>query len=194
MANDSTDEITPTRRAAAAALGITEKALQLWTQEPWFPAGAVGKDAKGNNRNWNVTAIRAARDAIGRKGSEVSDTAKKLKLATDNEKFQQAKIRTEQDRLALETTKGELIPRDALELFASTLLTSLGDWCEQLPDLIAAAVPKKYRKPVKDRLKQELDARRVQAAAALERAARDFDTRAKDGINGEESHNQTTAA
>lgn len=182
------DGIVATRKEAARLLGVTERQLGSWVHEPWFPAGAVGADARGNNRDWNVRAIRAARDAMGRKGSDLADTAQKLKLKTDHEKLKQAQIKTQAEELKLRQQQGELIRRDALELFASTLLTSLGDWCDQLPDLIAAEVPRKYRTALKERLRTELDARRTAAAAELATAARDFDNRQQtEATDGEES-------
>lgn len=170
-------DVVPTRKAAAAALGVDERSLATWSKEPWFPADAVGKDAKGRNRNWNVTSIRAARDAAGRKGSDpqLDELTRRAKAKRAVEDAKKAELENEKRRLQLEREKRDLVPRAAAELFAATLLTGLADWCEQLPELAVAVVPKKYRRPLKDFLSTELDNRRRQLAADLESAAREHD-------------------
>jgi hypothetical protein len=75
----------------------------------------------------------------------------------------------------LEAALGELIPRAAVELFASTFLTQFGDWCDQLPVLIAREVPAKFRKKVQERVRRELDAQRQTMRDELEARAREFD-------------------
>lgn len=150
-------------------LGITDRVLGLWASEPWFPQD--GRTSSG----WNVPAIRAARDAMGRKGSEQSDQSKRLKLASDAEKLKQAQYETRKRELDLRVKEGELLPRRGWELFAAQLLTALGDWCDQLPELLSADVPRKYRKKVRERAKQELDLKRRELRDELERKAKELD-------------------
>ncbi len=172
--------IVPTRKQAAALLGITERALADWVKEPWFPRAAVGQDGRGNNRNWDVAAIRRARDVAGRKGSDpqleiATRRAKAMKAVEDAKK---AQIENDLRRLKLNREQGELVPRQALELFSATVLTSLSDWCEQLPDIIAGELPQKHRKRIHGRLKEECDHRRRQMALDLEQHAREYDRQA----------------
>ncbi|CAK9008714.1 Terminase, partial [Durusdinium trenchii] len=152
---------------AAKLLGITDRQLGNWSNEPWFPAD--GKTADG----WDVNIIASARDAVGRKGSDDSDAATKLRLATAAERLKLTKAKAQREELALEEDRGLLIPRPAIELFASTVLTELADWCDQLPDLVAASVPRKHRRAVRDRLRDELDQRRRELRERLEREVYD---------------------
>lgn len=162
------------RKEAAALLGVTPPALGDWVKEPWFPAD--GKTPAG----WNVTAIRTARDAMGRKGSEQSDQAKRIKLAREAEKLKQDQIKTRKETLKLKEQEGELLPRRGWELFAAELLTAFTDWCDQLPDLIAAGEPKKGRKRLKQRLKAEFDLKRRELRDELERKAKELDGRSRE--------------
>ena len=157
------------RKDAAKLLDISDRGLGLWAAQPWFPA--AGRTAEG----WNVTAIREAREIHGRKGSEESDTAKRVRLGIDAEKLKQARIRTRKEDLNLLEQEKELLPRRGWELFASTLLTELGDWCDQIPDLIAADAPLEHQVKLRARLKDELDRRRRDLAHELERKARELD-------------------
>lgn len=150
-------------------LGIADRVLGLWANESWFPAD--GKTAGG----WNVPAIRQARDAMSRKGSEQSDRAKQLKQGLDAEKLKKATLERKQRELNLREQEGKLLPRAGWELFAAQLLTQLGDWCDQLPNLLAADVPRKYRKKVRERAKKELDLKRRELRDELERKAKELD-------------------
>lgn len=159
-----------TQRAAASKLNIDERQLRRWMKETWFPAD--GKSADG----FDVGSIAAARDAMGRKGSAEAKAARDLKLQTDRERLKQAELKTKAAQLQLRQTEGELIERDAVELHFALMLTQLGDWCDQLPELIAADVPKSHRAKIRNRLKSELDRRRRELQSELKRAAAEFNT------------------
>lgn len=161
--------IVRSRKDAAAALGVTPRQLGNWTHEPWFPA--EGRRSGG----WNVTAIAAARDQAGKKGSDVSEVAIRLRLAREAADVGIKEARAERERLALDRDRGAVIPRPAIELFAATLLTEIADWCEQVPDIVANSVPTKYRKAIRQRLREELDRRRRATRDRLEREAKHLD-------------------
>ena len=169
MIAESPEYIIKARGKAAKALGISDRQLGYWVNEPWFPES--GKTAAG----WNISVIREARDEQGRRGSNISDVARKIKLAHDSEKLKQARLITESKQLANAVKRGELIERGSLELFAATLLTELGDWITQLPDIIELEVPKKYREKLIARVRAEFDSKRRQTAASLARYARELD-------------------
>lgn len=154
--------MVPTRIQAAAELGITERQLGNWANEPWFPPAGHTKDG------WNVEVILAAQHVMGRKGSGHSDTAKKLKLALDNEKLKKQQLETQMKTLDLQLKEGALLPRRGWELFAATLLTNLGDAADQLPDLIRGICCRKCAKKIAKRLKQELDNMRNNTADELQ--------------------------
>ena len=59
------------RSKAAQELGVSPQALGLWSGEEWFPADALRRAPNGRNQ-YNVTRIRDAADAAGKKGSPVS--------------------------------------------------------------------------------------------------------------------------
>lgn len=69
--------------------------------------------------------------------------------------------------MQLEVLQETLLDRPTYELFAATLLTHLGDWCDQLPYLISGELPKSHRRKISDRLRRELDDRREQLAVEL---------------------------
>ena len=122
-----------------------------------------------------MAIIAKARNEQGLKGSEESEAAKQLRHDLQDEKLKQARLQTQQEELKLREKEGELLPRAGWELFAATLLTELGDWRDQLPDLIAADFPRKYAPKLRARLKDELDRRCIELAKELERKARELD-------------------
>ncbi|GEM_PF-1887540 len=164
--------VIPTRELAARFLGVTGQALALWTKENWFDP--AWKTRVGPDDCYNIVAIRAARDAMGRKGSEQSETTKRLKLDLDREKLKQSEIATGEKQLGLRQREGDVIERRAVELHFATLLTALSDWCDQIPELIAADVPRRHAPRIKKRLQGELDRRRHRLRNDLEREARQW--------------------
>lgn len=172
--------VVRSRKEAAEILGIVPRVLGDWARAPWFPEGATERDAKGKRFNWNTEVIAHARDAMGRKGSTSAEESHRVKLLTDEEKLERQKIARRHEELELAEKEGELVPRRAVELHFATLLTELGDWCEQLPDLIAGDVPAKIRPKLKARIKDELDRRRRELSAELQRQARELETRKAD--------------
>lgn len=167
--------IVSQRRQAAKLLGVTERQLGTWFNEPWFPPD--GRTKVG----WDVAAIRKARDAMGLKGSETSEKARQIKLARDAEALKQAQIITRERTLKLQERERSLLSRRGWELFAAELLTGLSDWCDQLPALIAADFPKRHSAKIKRRIKAELDRKRLELRDELARKAREMD----EGSNGQ---------
>lgn len=169
--------IVATQKEAAELLGVTARQFRNWIKEPWFPAN--GKTAKG----FDTVAIQAARDAEGRKGSEQSEVRNRIRDSHAEEKLKRDRLRTRREAIGLAAAEGRLIPREAIELYISTFNTRFGDWCDQVPDIIAREAPAKFRKKIRDRLKRELDERRKALRAELEAKARELDRR-PDGSDG----------
>lgn len=175
------------QKAAAKALGVSAKTLQTWQEEPWFPAKGRTKDG------YDVAAIDRARKLNGRKGSDPqrssrSDQLGQLKVAREAQRLKREQIACERDSLALRRECHEVIDRRSLELFASTFLTDFGDWCDQLPDVIAvkSGVPAKHRKAVSRTLKEALDGRRQQMKETLEARAREMDAERREAATADE--------
>lgn len=166
--------IVATQKEAAKQLGVTQRQLRNWLGEPWFPANGRGEGG------YDVGAIKAARDAEGRKGSEQNDVRGKLRDALSAEKLKRVRIETRQQEIKLAEAEARLIPREAIELYIATFNTRFGDWCDQVPDIVAREAPAKFRKKVRDRLKRELNERRTALRAELEAKARELDQRAPD--------------
>lgn len=144
---------------AALRLGISPRTLRDWRQLPGFPDCTAGYD---------LEAIHAWRREYERKGAESHETARKLKLGIAAEKLRQMQIRTRREQLELELKEGTLLPRKAVEQTVAVILSSLADWCDQLPDLIAPICPnRRSAERIRERLKAELDARREQLAEDL---------------------------
>ncbi len=162
--------LVATQKAAAAALEITPRVLRMWQAESWFPP--AGRAAAG----YDLAAIRAARDAMGRKGSAEAAAARAQRFDNDGERLKQGRFETRRRELQLQEIEGELISRRAVELHFAALLTALGDWCDALPDLIAGDFPKKQQAKLRRRLREELDRKRNDVRADLSRQARDLQT------------------
>jgi hypothetical protein len=128
------------RKEAAALLGLTPQQLGTWAKELWFPE--QGKTPDG----WNVPVIREARDAYGKKGSEQSEEAKRIKLALQTEKLRQEKIKSERAEREERLAEGSLIPRDEYELAMIEQITMARDQILTLPKLLARIVPQRYHK------------------------------------------------
>lgn len=143
---------------AAESLDVSARTLRDWSRLPGFP---------DSSRGYDIAAIQQWRQENERKGSESDSATKKLKLALLAEKVKQASVDTKLANLKLETAEGTLIPRKGVEQTAQIILSSLSEWCDQLPDLIAAQLPKKYQAAVAKDLKRELDKRRVELASEL---------------------------
>lgn len=84
-----------------------------------------------------------------------------------------------QEQMDRQEREYELLPRAAVELQFATLLTSLGDWCDQLPDKVGTIVPKQYAAKVRERLRTDLTQRRQQVHDELTRVAADWDRKAQ---------------
>jgi len=144
-------EIHATRKAAAAALGVTARQLGDWVHEPWFPADAVETDARGTRCNWDVAAIREARDAMGRKGSDLSGAQKAIKLKSDHEKLRQLEIKTREMEHDEAQRKGNILPRDELTLTLRELITLTRDrLLTEPPREIAKDLGPKHRRRIFD--------------------------------------------
>jgi len=150
------------QKEAAELLGVSSRTLRDWQaarDENGFPDCSSG---------YETEAINAWRRDNQRKGSETSEAAKNIKLGTAAEKMKQARFDTRLKEMEVGKEEGTLLPRKAVEQSAAVILSSLGDWCEQLPDLIAQICPnKKSAEKVRTRLKSELDRRREQMADDL---------------------------
>lgn len=136
---------------AARALGITDRQLRNWRNEADFPDCSGGYD---------VAVISAWRDKHCLSGSAGQLDMAEVKLAREREQLEIDRIKRARESLKLEAEEKELLPRRSWELFAATLLTNLGDWCEQLPDILAGVCTDDCREGVRERLAGELDDRR----------------------------------
>ena len=132
--------IVSSRNDAASLLGITPRVLGDWAKEPWFPAD--GKTPAG----WNVPLIRKARDTYGRKGSEQSEKAIKLKLDLNAQKLRRETTRADKEERDQQVAQGNLIPRDEYELAMIEQITMARDQILTLPKLLARIMPKKFHK------------------------------------------------
>ena len=98
-----------------------------------------------------------------------------LKDALAAEKLQRDRLQTRREALRLQREEGTLIKRAGIELYISEFNTRFGDWCDQVPDIIARLLPPKWQKPLRDALKQEFESRRVAMRAELEAKAQELD-------------------
>jgi hypothetical protein len=169
MARKPPETLEPTQAGAARQLGITARGLRLWAAEAWFP-----KDAHTAG-GWDVEKIKAARDAEDRKGSPVDADREARRRRKDD-----LDAAIKQQILAQETMKrqqleGSLFPRAGCELVHSTILTSIGDRCDQLPELVGPLAGKGERKAIELELKRWGDELRESLEKQLNAALKEWD-------------------
>ena len=152
--------VVKTRKEAAAALEITERALGDWKKQPGFPDSSKGYD---------LDKIKVWREEHQRKGSAKDDTLIELNRQIKEEQLEALKLKRRSVLLEIDEAEGKLLPRAKYELFIAGLLAGIGDWCEQLPNLIEPLVPAKQAATVRDRLAAELRKMRDRLADDLKR-------------------------
>lgn len=157
------------RREAAKQLGITDRTLGNWANEPDFPPQAR------TGRSWNVDVISVWRDSRGRKGAEDGDELKAVRLQREKAKLaaevRQAKIL----ELKLKKLEGEVVPRAAVELFAASILTELADLFDQFPELTGRHSCTKCRPRLIKQIRKDLDRIRGDMRGRLEESSKELD-------------------
>jgi hypothetical protein len=153
-------ELVTEQTAAAALLGVTTRTLRDWSTEDGFPTNPGGYD---------ITAINNWREDNQRKGASLAEKVRAIKAGIQSEKLRQMKLDTAKRQLEQDVREEKLLPRESWEQFAALLLSGLADWCEQLPDLIAAEVPKKDQPRIRKRMQNELNSMRSHLADELRR-------------------------
>ena len=152
--------ISTERLAAAKALGITARSLGDWRKLPGFPDCSAGYDIK---------AIQKWREDHQKKGSAADEQIAAINKALKWEKLQELKKKNHLLDLERDAEEGKLLPRRTYELFVASLLSGIGDWCEQIPALVEAELPAKYGKKARARLEEEFKRMREQLAEDLKR-------------------------
>lgn len=106
-------------------------------------------------------------------GGDLAKANSALTVQLKQQKVEQAKEAALKARREREVYEGTLLPRRAWETFAALLLSELGDWCDQLPELAAQQVPKKHQAKMRQWLEEQLNTRRAQLAEDLKRTPED---------------------
>jgi len=147
------DQATVCRR-----LGIAPRTLQRDMKDPGFPDCSAGYD---------LEAIREFRLRRNRPATEARDEARELDLETKRHRKEQERLKAERMRHQLEEFEGNLLPRPVVELAIASILTHLGDWCDQFPEFIRNFCCRSCRDRVESALKKELDKGRADACQRL---------------------------
>lgn len=147
-------------QALASHYGVTTKTVYNWRKAGLPHTGRVG--AYVYDLDKTDPFVEQLRTFSG--DDESPDG---INAALKKERLKQLQIRTAGMTADLEARHGELLPRRGCELFATTLLTTLGDWCEQLPELLAGECCPKCKTRIEKRLRGELDNRRNDIADEL---------------------------
>lgn len=145
------------QKDAAAALGVSPKALRDWMAEPGFPDCSQGYD---------VAAIEAWRNSRQRKGAELGNLKHAVQVATMQQKLRIEKARADEAEEERERAKGNLLYRDEHALAIREHVTICRD--TMIPELLnetCRLVPKEFHRRV------QTEGRRV-LEAALERLTR----------------------
>ncbi len=152
--------IVDTQRDAANALGISDRQLRTWLQEPDFPHRADGK--------YDLQKIRAWQEISGRKGSAIDEQVKKIRARTLHAKMRAAESEAGKREREEAIAEGNILERDEYELFVAQSLTLLRDNMLSIPDRVARFVPAKLRPKVRKEVADEIAKFLLQASRALE--------------------------
>lgn len=158
--------IVTEQKEAARILGVTARTLRDWRR-------AYPDEFPDTSAGYNIEVLKEFQKSLSLKGSEHGDRMRMVKLAREAVKLQREKIAVRREERALQTQEGGLLPRSSFELFVANVLSGFGDWCEQLPDLIAGGCCKKCQRSIGPRIKAELDRRREQLAEDLKRSSQE---------------------
>jgi len=137
LPEESTSGLLPNQKQAAAELGISVRALREWQKEPGFPDYSKG---------YNVAAIKYWREVHQRKGSEVSEDLRKIRLELEQEKLRLARAEREKKERDNEIEKGNILPRDEYEMAFRESIQICRDGLMGLPQELSKLVPQKYQK------------------------------------------------
>lgn len=129
------------QKAAAAALDITPRSLRDWMKEPGFPDCAAGYD---------VDAIKRWRDDRAKKGSELGEQAKRLKVATAAQRLRLEKARADAAERNEQTAQGNILPRDELETAIAEAISLARDQFLSLPKELCRLAPKALHRKLQD--------------------------------------------
>jgi len=139
--------------------GVALQTVKQWRTETDPMPGRPGA--------FDLSEIARWRIARAERGGGPKEGTTKSRLEETNLALEVQRRKVQLDRL-----QETLVDRAAVELFCSTCLTHLGDWCDQLPQLVAAELPKSHRAKIANRIRRELDQRREQLSSDLRQLPR----------------------
>ena len=151
-----------TRKAAAKILGVTDRQLGNWVNEPWFPKD--GKTADG----WNVVAIAESRDAAGLKGSPESGRLIQIKTERAELALRRDSVRTQREEREEEVARGDILPRGEMTIAHVEATT-------RARDRLLSEIPRELAKRFPERRKKIFDVSTEVVATCLEQLARDLE-------------------
>jgi hypothetical protein len=152
------DELFQDQATVCRRLGITTRSLQRYMKDPGFPDCSAG---------YNLPAIREWQALHAKPITQARSAAIELDLRTKRWKEKRERIRARKEQLQIEQLEGELLPRRTFELAIAQILTRIGDWAEQLPELIRGECCEVCRDKIEGLLRKELNAERQTAANDL---------------------------
>lgn len=146
-----------TRWECAKAIGVSDKSLQTWAKEDWFPA-----DARDGKRRWNADAIMRVLPASKKTAQAVQPTAEQqqraeLRLAREAIEFKTKEVELEAKLDRIRSQRGQLLPLAKQQAMLAELLTWGAEVFDQAPHLIAAAVDPEVRDEVETVARRELE-------------------------------------
>ena len=148
------------QKAAADALGITPRSLRDWMKEPGFPDCSAGYD---------IDEIKRWRDDRAKKGSELGDQAKKLKVATAAQKLRFEKARADAAEREERAAQGNILPRDELETAVAELISLARDRLSGVPKSLSKFLPKTLHRRFQDEATKEVQRILNELADSLDR-------------------------
>ena len=136
-ADKTAPEIVASQKRAAALLGITDRNLRFWMQEPGFP------DCRGG---YNLPAIRAWREVHERKGSQTGAQGTQLNQALKLQQFRLSKAKADRAEREERERQKDILSRAEAETTIMEIITTARDLLAGLPKKLARSVPPKHQR------------------------------------------------
>lgn len=122
-----------TKRALAAACGVTERTVDRWRHKPGFPDAVDGL--------FDLQAVAEWVEIFGTKSSEASVEAAEVQLRLKCEMLRLKRLERRRLQRADDIEERKMLPRDKYEAFVVATLTEIRRQFLYVPRRLAALVP-----------------------------------------------------
>lgn len=126
------------RKDAAKELDVTPQTLSGWRVAPWFPEDGVKLDKRGRAIDWNVSAIRIAKNES--QNESHSKKSQEIRLLQETAKLEKLQRENRTEERAEQIEEGNILPRDDWVRFAMEVIGVARDRLKDVPKRLARLV------------------------------------------------------